>query len=400
MQILIDKQIHAELAKLMHTSSKFYISTAWASTGFDAYDALRENQDCITRMVVGLHFYQTSPDFIAEFMGNEKVRFVINPSGVFHAKVFLFENDDGRWKCIVGSANFTRSASMMNTEVAVLISSEDTDAQAALEQIKSSIKNHWNMGFSFTEDQYETYKNAYKRKQQSIERLAGTYGRSQRKKPPSPLSSSIFTMSWRAYFERIKEENAVKHSERIHVIKNARLLFQEYESLSRMTYENRKIIAGFATEPETPTDTEHRWNLFGSTKGVGYFMQAIAQDIQGISKALDVIPIIGPVTSKNYIEYIRLLEKAFKRSGLPTATRLLAMKRPDYFFCFNSKNKKAFSKEFGIPASRIDMENYWEEAIERIIDSNWWNSDAPNDENEKIVWSARVAFLDALFYEE
>lgn len=400
MKILNDKQIHIELTKLLNSSQKIYISTAWATTGFDAYNALKANKDRICQMVVGLHFFQTSPDFIREFINNENVRFVTNSDGVFHPKMFLFEDEDGDWKCIIGSANFTRGASQNNTETALLINSKDNVDQTILEDIKNSIEHHWNTGCRFTDNQFETYQKAYNRKQKYVERLSGNYGKSQPQKSTSPLSSYLFTMSWQAYLNKIREENTIKHSERIHVIGHSRLLFEKFQCLFKMNYEDRKIIAGFATEPETPTESEHWWNLFGSTIAVGYFKQAIRKNNQEISDALDIIPLTGKVTQSDYNEYIKLFKNSFQGSGLPTATRLLTMKRPDYFFCLNSKNKKAFSKEFGIPASRIDMENYWEEAIERIIDSNWWNSNVPTNSNDKVVWSARVAFLDALFYEE
>ncbi len=46
----------------------------------------------------------------------------MNPDGVFHPKLYLFENDPKEWECIIGSPNFTKSAFEDNSETAMLIS--------------------------------------------------------------------------------------------------------------------------------------------------------------------------------------------------------------------------------------------------------------------------------------
>lgn len=47
----------------------------------------------------------------------------------------------------------------------------------------------------------------------------------------------------------------------------------------------------------------------------------------------------------------------------------------------------------------MTYERYWDEVIERIMDSPWWNSPRPNDETEGAVWDGRAAMLDVIFYE-
>ena len=90
-----------------------------------------------------------------------------------------------------------------------------------------------------------------------------------------------------------------------------------------------------------------------------------------------------------------------KMIRIATASRLLAMKRPDVFVCFDNENKSKLCKDFGITQSNMTYERYWDEIIERIFDSEWWNSPKP-DENEKNIgiWRGRAAFLDSLYYEE
>jgi hypothetical protein len=87
-----------------------------------------------------------------------------------------------------------------------------------------------------------------------------------------------------------------------------------------------------------------------------------------------------------------------KYTPLATASRLLAMKRPDYFICLDSANKRRFSKDFSLPISALNLNNYWDEIIERIMECVWWNSHPPNEGDQREVWNARSAFLDALYY--
>src|SRR5437870_3840781 len=100
-------EVNAELICLIRACSSCQVAVAWASVGFKAFDLLAKNAKKIERMVVGIHFYQTHPDFIETFLTHPNIRFVLNPDGVFHPKVYLFEKSGGEWECVVGSLNFT-----------------------------------------------------------------------------------------------------------------------------------------------------------------------------------------------------------------------------------------------------------------------------------------------------
>lgn len=77
------------------------------------------------------------------------------------------------------------------------------------------------------------------------------------------------------------------------------------------------------------------------------------------------------------------------------------MKRPDIFLCVNARNKKKLSEDMGIVrADKLDYERYWDEVVLRIMDSPWWRSPEPLEADEKAVWHARSAMLDAIFYEK
>jgi hypothetical protein len=82
-----------------------------------------------------------------------------------------------------------------------------------------------------------------------------------------------------------------------------------------------------------------------------------------------------------------------------TASRLLAMKRPDLFVCIDSENRPHIAKAFGVPASSLlTFDGYWD-PVQRIWHCPWWRAPRPNDELERRAWNARVALLDSLFRE-
>lgn len=176
------------------------------------------------------------------------------------------------------------------------------------------------------------------------------------------------------------------------LLEEANGLFRDYEHFSDMPDSDRKKIAGyFGTKPID-------WGYFGGMRGHGYFKEAIGKSSPIISSALDEIPLEGAVTKRDFDRYCSHFTRAFKNVGTATATRLLAMKRPDFFVCVAQKNEKKLCAAFGI-AQKVPLSEYWDRVVARITDSNWWDSDKPTDPKERSVWHGRAAFLDVVFYE-
>jgi hypothetical protein len=120
--------------------------------------------------------------------------------------------------------------------------------------------------------------------------------------------------------------------------------------------------------------------------------------------ALDYIPLEGDVSLDHYQAFVKSFRTAFKgKTGggpeaLATASRLLAMKRPDYFVCIDSKNKKELCRAFDL-SQKIDYDAYWESLCQRIhLRSAWWSTPEPKDPVGRRIWQGRTALLDALFY--
>lgn len=388
------KDVEQEARWLIRHCSRVRCAVAWASHKCPAHTTLEKHESKIKQLTVGIHFYQTHPDFIEAFIDHKSVRFVMNPNGVFHPKVYLFEDNDNEWSAIVGSPNLTEGGFSLNSEVAVLITSADKGATEAYQQLNKTLDDFHKRGKQLTAKELSAYRAVWKRQLAKRGSLSGTYN------PPgddgipksTPLEASVFTDDWPTYFAKVQKDVHSTTKKRLAVLDQARQLFAQYAHFSDVPLEDRKGIAGF--REKTPPE----WLNFGSMKGHGYFKAAISQNNQFISEALDAIPLAGAVTKRDFDGYRRSFVQAFTYPGTATATRLLAMKRPDYFVCLDDANEKKLCRTFGI-TQKVKLEDYWDKVVARITDSNWWDSDEPTDKIERQVWQGRAAFLDVLFYE-
>jgi hypothetical protein len=180
--------------------------------------------------------------------------------------------------------------------------------------------------------------------------------------------------------------------ERLQVIREIRKLFAYRAHFRDLDYLERRRIAGLVKSANP------NFLLFGSMQWVGKFKQAIKENNEEISLALDEIPLQGELSRDQYQKFTDRFLSAFERSGMALASRLLAMKRPDTFVCVNNRNRGGLVEAFRVSPSR-DADSYWE-LIERIRACAWWKAPPPPTGDELEVWRARVAFLDALFYTE
>ena len=169
--------------------------------------------------------------------------------------------------------------------------------------------------------------------------------------------------------------------------------FNEGKSFSTFSDTQRKQVAGLIR------DEEAVWAYFGGMSAAGKFKKQI-NNIH-ISNALDHIPTKGIVNKKDYDKFTEEFKLAFVDGGdgIATVSRLLAMKRPDYFICLNSQNRNGLRKDFSL-SSNIRYEEYWNNLITIIIDSVWCSSSCARDNSEKQIWQFRVAMLDIIYYQQ
>ena len=84
--IVKPEDLRKEFKRLIDDYNDFNWSTAWASAGSIFFAKLLLNRDKIQKLTVGIHFYQTHPNFIKEFVDDPVVHFIEQPEGTFHPK--------------------------------------------------------------------------------------------------------------------------------------------------------------------------------------------------------------------------------------------------------------------------------------------------------------------------
>ena len=145
MRLLYSKdELHDAFAQAMDQYDKYYWTTFYATgdDDFDLYKRLRDNQDKIMSLIVGVstRTFKAHSVFIKDFKGHPNAHFIKNRSSEddpwrtpVHAKIYFFSNTDSDWCVFIGSANFTKAglgndASHKNIECMLFCESADDDS--------------------------------------------------------------------------------------------------------------------------------------------------------------------------------------------------------------------------------------------------------------------------------
>jgi hypothetical protein len=395
--IITATKLEKEFRRLIHEYDNFYWATAWAGHTSKSFNDLLKNRSKIRNLIVGIHFYQTHPDFIHPFINDKCVHFMQQPEGTFHPKVYLFTNNENKWELIIGSANFTNNAFSINTEASLLVSNLDSNSVDTYQDVLSLIKKSFEEGKIFSARDLKNYRVIWQNQRQKINSLSGQYGN--KKKTPRPIHEiAVMSRNWEEFIDEVVNKSLDGLERRLRAIEIANDLFSKVNHFNELTENERKFIAGLPNKMNVKG--AEFWGYFGSMQGAGFFKNRIIENDENISKSLDQIPLSGQITKKHYQDFIKFFTRSFSGNYIATATRLLCMKRPEIFVCFDSKNRSALCKDFGIIQSNMDYERYWDDIVERIYDCEWWQNTNPKNPVEEKISQARAAFLDSLYYDD
>lgn len=387
--------ITKELRKLMKDFDGFYWAVAWG-TGNQLSDELIKYKDKIKRLIFGTHFYQTDPTLLEKFMSEECARIMPNDAvGIFHPKVYLFISA-AKSAAIVGSANFTNSAMTRNSEAAILLEGESSDG--VFINIKEMVDKAWHDGNIIDQEFLDNYKLHYNATLFYRRELGKQ--RSNTKPKKDARNKDLRIWSWNEFLDRIKRTPPRQYEERLSLLQEARKMFLKVKTFSELDDVKRRAIAGFPDGGYLKSSGIN-WKYFGSMVGQGDFKNLILNKNKYISDALDEIPLSGEIRKDWFDKYIISFERAFEgkshKGGVPTASRLLAMRRPDTFLCIDSANRVGLGKDLGFAPTTLNFKKYWDNVIMPITESPWWQTPRPNGE-EGLLWDGRVSMLDSIYY--
>ncbi|MCR8826957.1 phospholipase D family protein [Pseudosulfitobacter koreensis] len=387
-------QLSKRLKKLINKHESISIAVAWGHLTPVAKTLLR-NKSKFESVLFGLDFSASDPDLIDLLVDVPNAFVAKNRLGCFHPKIYYFQTGKLA-EAIIGSANFTRGGLGENFEANIYIRG-NTDS-TVFEEIRNQLA-------------------AYKRLRSSITKeLAASYrlqakAASKKPRPKNPvfpnerdqwnrLNSKLATMSWSDFSERARKDKHHDYAKRIELVRAIQSMFAKSGSFMDLSVAERKGVAGLLRGPEaTEAKLEgYDWGWFGSMNRATVFLRAIERQELGIAKALDQIPKRGDITRHQFEKYVDTFRAALAAGDpIGTATRLIAMKRPDLFVCVDGPNKKGLAKALNFSPSTLSLDNYWDRIIEPVRQAPWYNSERPSGPDMEL-WDARVAMLDAIFY--
>lgn len=400
MQLLEQGDARKALIGLMKASDEISFAVAWATPN-TVCEALLEHVDKIKHAIFGTHLFQTSPKVLDAFVGSPVARY-LPPSGpLFHPKLYLFRKGTSS-TAVIGSHNFTAGAfDKGNIEASLLI--EGDVSAPVMHQCQEFIRVHWSKAKAIADDDFlYDYRVRYEAAVRERERAQTVKPLT---RPRSQETMSPFFVSWAEFVRRVKNDQHHSLEGRLNLLRTARDLFLS-KTFAAMSVHERKAIAGTYGKTESRLG-DLDWAWFGSMQGAGVFKSLVLESPDGLSAALDAIPQNGEVTREHFNRYIRQFDRAFlgkpRKGGVATASRLLALKRPDWFMAINEGNLAGISDAFGVARTRLKadqhwVETYWERLVEPLRLSEWWHRERPIDELDGQIWDNRAALLDSLYY--
>ena len=133
-----------------------------------------------------------------------------------------------------------------------------------------------------------------------------------------------------------------------------------------MSQHERKAVAGTYGRKEPQLD-DLEWAWFKTMFGQGDFKNLVNESPGLLSQSLQNIPLDGDVSESQFDKFVRHFDLAFKgkahKGGIATASRLLAMKRPDVFVGLNNANLVEISEAFGTASATLNLGTYWERVV-------------------------------------
>lgn len=389
--LLTPADVLSALRDTVDWGAEIRLAYAWASSGegtADHWKLLPLKK--IRQAVLGIHFGQTEPLVLYELRDLGVLRVVPDTGGVFHPKLLVVcKGNDAR--VIVGSSNLTLGGFAGNTEVNVLLSGSLTDAP--IKKLVGFVSEQWKHPRAFEPDEGW------------LERYEAVYAsRPSPPKMPDPKApkgvkvASDLAIGWPEYVHLIgqQEQRSLANGWVIHVFDNpdgsylqeveaCQAAFDAQPLFEEMGLEDRKFVAGWGGSA----------GYFGRMRGAGNFKNLTAQHADVIGRYLDGVPLHAPVTlplAQTYLEGIM----SIRGVAFGTATRLLCMKRPDRFLPANGPCMDRIEEVFG---ERPNTLKRYLNVIKEIWSYPWSKAPTPDDPTEQRLWRARVALLDAIFYE-
>lgn len=400
MNILFLPQAKAQntLINLTRACDSMEWAVAWATPN-QLVEAAFQHRRKFQHLVIGTHLYQTAPEVLQMFSSEGFFRAMPPTGDLFHPKIYLFRKGNFV-QVVIGSHNLTHAAMNRNIEASALIEGVQNDD--VLKDLSQFIQTAWLNTQPLNSEFIQRYAEQYKAKALARESLT-TFVDSYSMPHKTGTGRAPYEMGWDAFVQQITNTHRTPGFRAfLSVLHGARQIFNRRGTFIAMTEAERKLLAGTAGRKKSLVDGVD-YQLFGSMGGNGSFAKVVRVMPDKLSEALDEIPISGNVIQSDYNRFKDLFRAAFASAqrvgGLPTASRLLAMKRPDVFVCVDDANRQDLCAHFGVAPTTTNLDNYWERIIAPMMKTEWWRSPIPIIPDQEHIWWGRAALLDVIYYD-
>jgi HKD family nuclease len=386
--------VRSRLLELIDECNSFMWATAWA-TESDVLDAALA-ADKMTFLVIGTHQYFTAPEVLERCLNVPEVK-VMHPKGpIFHPKIYAFDLGK-RIEVYLGSSNLTNGGLAHNIECGVFLNGDW--GNPPLQEFQRYIETLWVRAKKLDASFIGSYRANHRRVRDAKDELAEyveirkptRIGRSANDVDPQ-------AMSWTKFVALVKADKTHGLNERLSVLSQARQLFAKGIPFVGLAEIERKCLAGIQ-KPSKHLGLD--WGYFGQMSAFGQYSPILQKHADLFSKALDHIPLIGPLKRRHFDAYLLAFKSIPGASETWTGmgTRLLTMKRPDHFVCIDNANREGLCDYFSTAPTTTNLDNYWDRIIAPMMQTPWWQAEMPSDEVEQEIWMGRAAMLDAIYYD-
>lgn len=390
------KEIGRAISGCIKRYNNISFSVAWIKVN-DIYDELLNKKSKIKYSTFGIDFAGTDIKVLNDFKNSDNVK-IYKGEYTFHPKIYLFYNNKKEYTVIIGSANLTSGGMGKNEECAVLLKNK---GKKFLDDILKTLLGYFNEAKIITEDISDEYSKEYgdiQKNKENVEKKLKSIKQTIDKAPDIYLN-------WEKVSGIIKKIDFDNRSE---ILNDIQQIFKELED-NGIKFENiklddrRKIIGS----------KENEYLAFGGLRNAGKAMGILInkngkynKELKKISEALENIDVLSndnqlkPLPEEKVRKFLEVIN-GIKGMSISTATRLLALKRPDLFLCVNSGNQNYIKELFGFKitgnTNDIKIKKYIQ-LLKMIYKTDYFNHKLMKDEQKDkaliTISKYRVALLD------
>lgn len=380
-------------------SKRVEIAVAWATSG----DQLKRLEDAASehdisiRAIVGTYGNATDPDALEKLNQIGKLRLVPDGNPMFHPKIYIFrgKKESVAW---VGSANFTRGGFEANEEA--VFETKRTDSVSAW------FKHRWRECGELSPNAIAEYRRR-RALNPPVRALRGMIGKPRRENDDR-LSFLDQAEDWPGYVNALRQCQDWWESHPwsvfgeqfswVHTIESVQPIVTN--DWSGLGWDDARKVLGLYGDENMDA------GLFGSMRGAGrvqnVFREPTPQNIEIRTRVKQAVDKVVKARSASFpgvaIDAIGDICEE-ERFNIGVATRILTVARPDRIVSVNQGSRNGLEKIF--PAiNRIRRLDDYNRFLLQLYQEPWFNSDRPNDEFERRLWSMRAALLDCFVYSQ